>query len=59
MTGDDLREALKWFLVVAGAVTLWCGVLAVRKARGAGQEEPNESRQPFIRGSCAFSYDRS
>ncbi len=40
MTGEDFREALKWSLIAAVIVALWCGVLAVRKARAA---VPNES----------------
>lgn len=35
MTREDLREALKWALVGAVIVALWCGVLAVRKARAS------------------------
>ncbi len=33
MTGDDIREALKWSLLAAMIVAAWCGVAAVRKAR--------------------------
>ena len=29
MTGEDFREALKWSLIAAVIVALWCGVLAV------------------------------
>ena len=40
MTGEDFREALKWSLIAAVIVALWCGVIAVRKGRAA---VPNES----------------
>lgn len=35
MTGKDFREALKWSLIAAVIVALWCSVLAVRKGRAA------------------------
>jgi hypothetical protein len=41
MTGKDFREALRWSLVVAVIVALWCGVLSVRTARGAIAGEPS------------------
>jgi len=43
MTGDDFREAVKWSIIVAVIIALWCGVLAVRKGRAA---VPNESGFP-------------
>ena len=43
MTGDDIREALKWSLVAAVIVALWSGVIAVRKARAALPEKPGAS----------------
>jgi len=43
MTGDDFREALKWSFIAALIVALWCGVVAVRKARAAIPGEPRAS----------------
>lgn len=43
MTNEDFREALKWSLIAAVIVALWCGVLAVRKARAAIATEPGAS----------------
>ena len=43
MTGDDFREALKWSFIAALIVALWCGVVAVRKARAAIPDEPRAS----------------
>ncbi len=35
MTGNDIREAVKWSLIAVVLVALWSGVLAVRKGRAA------------------------
>ena len=43
MTGEDFREALKWSLIAAVIIALWCGVLAVRTARSAIAAEPGVS----------------
>ncbi|GBE44831.1 hypothetical protein BMS3Bbin10_02936 [bacterium BMS3Bbin10] len=43
MTGDDFREALKWLLLAAVIIALWCGVIAVRQARAAIPGEPRAS----------------
>ncbi len=40
MTGDDFREDLKWSVLAAVIVALFCGVIAVRKARAAIPGEP-------------------
>lgn len=39
MTGEDIREALKWSLIVSVVVALWCGVLAVRQARASAPDK--------------------
>lgn len=44
MTGEDFREAVKWSLIAALIVALWCGVLAVRKGRAAVPYDPAVSR---------------
>lgn len=53
MTGDDIREALKWSLLAAMIVAAWCGVAAVRKARadhGPGPRVADGSEQLFLTG---------
>lgn len=52
MTGNDFREALKWSVLAAVMVALWCGVITVRKARAAIPGEPRiaaaqEEHYPF------------
>ena len=43
MTREDFLEALKWSLIAAVMVALWCGVIAVRKARA---DEPAQGIRP-------------
>ena len=56
MTGDDIRDALKWSAIAAMIAALWFGVLTVRKARAtiaagidAGFIETEHARSDDIR----------
>ena len=39
MTGEDIREAIKWSIIASVVIALWCGVLAVRQARASAPDK--------------------